>query len=552
VEGDGSNIVLLPMATNPFGDRTVSGGLDARAHSRTCGSSSTGHNVIDAVERWRSRTAHGYGPSIPRMDRGQPVDTQSHMSKPSETGPPTPLEALEIEEYLVRALLEQVPDSLVVADEDGRIRLVNHGFEEMFGYDRAEVLGQHVEMLVPEDLRTRHSAHRLRFRAAPHRRPMGQGLELEGRRCDGSMFPVEISLSPLERDGGSLTIATIRDVTDRKVAEREVRWVQRLLDATNDAVYVFRPDDLTFLHVNAGAVRQSGYTGDELLTMGPLHLLPDFPERRLRAVLEPLADESAPPLLFETTVRRANGADVPVDIVCEWLRPDPAFDPVFVATARDVSERLATQQALVATRQRLALSEDRERIARDLHDKVIQRLFATGLGLQAAASRSDADNVRDRLRLAIDDLDQAIREIRTSIFALHEPADNGLGSLRSGVIAKVNEATRVLGFSPTIQFVGPVDTSATPGMTEALLATLQEALSNVVRHSHASSVNVEVRANDDLELRVRDDGVGFGDEPSSGEGLRNMRQRVEQLGGKLLFTGVEPSGTELSWRIPVS
>jgi PAS domain S-box-containing protein len=540
-----------PWRRTLSGARTVRGGLDARAIKTTCGSASIGHNVIAATAGGFSQQRATVTPFLGRIGDNH-VDTRSQMSKPSESDVPTPLEALEIEEYLVRALLEQVPDGLVVTDEDGRIRLVNHGFEEMFGYDRAEVLGRHVEMLVPQELRTRHRAHRLRYRAAPHRRPMGRGLELEGRRRDGSTFPVEISLSPLERDGGSLTIATIRDVTDRKVAEREVRWVQRLLDATNDAVYVFRPDDLAFLHVNAGAVRQSGYPADELLTMGPLHLLPDYPERRLRTLLEPLANESAPPLMFETTVRRADGTDVPVDIVCEWLRPDPAFDPVFVATARDVSERLAAQQALGAARQRLALSEDRERIARDLHDKVIQRLFATGLGLQAAASRSDADNVRDRLRLAIDDLDQAIREIRTSIFALYEPADAEQGGLRSGVIAKVNEATRVLGFSPTIQFIGPVDTSATPAVTDALLATLQEALSNVVRHARASSVDVEVRASDELELRVRDDGVGLGDAPASGQGLRNMRQRVEELGGNLLFTRAEPSGTQLSWRVPVS
>jgi signal transduction histidine kinase len=89
-------------------------------------------------------------------------------------------------------------------------------------------------------------------------------------------------------------------------------------------------------------------------------------------------------------------------------------------------------------------------------------------------------------------------------------------------------------------------------VTDALLATLQEALSNVVRHARASSVDVEVRASDELELRVRDDGVGLGDAPASGQGLRNMRQRVEELGGNLLFTRAEPSGTQLSWRVPVS
>ena len=197
------------------------------------------------------------------------------------------------------------------------------------------------------------------------------------------------------------------------------------------------------------------------------------------------------------------------------------------------------------------MSEDRERIARDLHDKVIQRLFATGLGLQAAASRTEADPVRDRLRLAIDDLDQAIREIRTSIFALQEPVEDQEG-LRDAVIAKVNEASRVLGFAPGIQFTGPVDTATTPAITEALLATLQEALSNIVRHASATAVGVEVRAGDALELCVRDNGVGLEPERiGTGNGLGNMTRRIEAIGGSLRLTQVEPAGTELLGTVPL-
>lgn len=467
-------------------------------------------------------------------------------------GVTAPLEALAIDEEFARVLLEEVPDALVVADELGRIQLVNHGFEELFGYDRAEILGQHVEMLVPEDLHSRHRAHRLNFHATPHRRPMGRGLDLEGRRRDGSLFPVEISLSPIERDGGVLTIATIRDVGERAAAEREVRWVQRLLDATNDAVYVFATDDFRFLHVNAGAVRQCGFTADALLGMTPLDLLPDYPDQRLRSLLASIGATDSPAVTVETSLRRADDTEVPVDMVCERLRPDPAFDPVFVVTARDISDRLTAQQVLAETQQRLALSEDRERIARDLHDKVIQRLFATGLVLQAAASRVEIDGVRDRLHGAIDDLDVAIREIRMSIFALHEPASAQQRGLRSGVLATVSEASRVLGFSPSIHFAGPVDALAGNRVSDALLATLQEALSNVVRHAGAHAVAVEVLAGEHLELFVRDDGTGF--DPRGvvpGDGLRNMSRRVVSLGGSMTVTRREPSGTELHWTVPL-
>jgi PAS domain S-box-containing protein len=454
---------------------------------------------------------------------------------------------------VARTLLDQVPDALLVADEDGVIRMVNDGFAEMFRYSREQVIGLPVEVLVPGDLRTRHRAHRLRFRAAPHRRPMGIGLELEGCRSDGSTFPVEISLSPLEAGDRVLTIATIRDVSQRKAAEHEVRWVQRLLDAASDGVYVFRTDTLGFVHVNVGAAEQSGYARDELAHMSPLHLLPDFPERRLRAQLADLSEDAGRTKVeFQTSIRRADGSDVPVEVVCELLRPDPAYDPVYVATARDISERLTAQRTIAETRQRLALSEDRERIARDLHDKVIQKLFATGLGLQAAASRTEADSVRDRLRNAIDDLDQAIREIRTSIFALHTPSSEPANGLRAGVIEKATDAARLLGFTPSIQFSGAVDASATPEVADALLATLQEALSNIVRHAQASSVAIEVNAGDDIELVVRDDGIGV--EPATvaaGDGLRNMRNRAEELGGGVQIDAGENVGTTVVWRVPV-
>jgi PAS domain S-box-containing protein len=464
-----------------------------------------------------------------------------------------PLTELILDEALARSLIDQVPDGLMIADEDGRMRLVNRALEEMFGYNRAELLGRHLEILVPEALRARHGAHRLRYRAAPHRRPMGVGLELKGRRNDGSTFPIEISLSPWAGSSETLTIATVRDVSTRQESERRVRWVQRLLDATSDAVYVFATDDLTLLHVNAGAGRQTGYAIDQLVSMSPLHILPELPERRLRALLAPLADDRSPGVSFETTVRRADGTDVPVEVITELIAPEPDAAPVYVATARDISERVATQRALDSVRQRLAVAEDRERIARDLHDNVIQRLFATGLGLQSVAGQVDSATVRDRLAGAVDDLDQAIRDIRTSIFALHAPAAAVADGLRNGVLATAAEANRTLGFAPTIRFTGSVDAVDDVSIVEGLLATLREALSNVARHADATRVDIELMAGGRLTLVVRDDGIGVagGTVRAGGHGLANMRQRAAHHNGEFTIGTVSPTGTELTWSVPL-
>src|SRR5713226_7636327 len=122
---------------------------------------------------------------------------------------------LSHEDEKFRRLLEAAPDAMVIVDRTGRMLLVNSQTESMFGYTREGLLNQPVEILIPENSRQKHQQHRDAYHSAPHPRPMGIGLDLSGRRKDGSTFPVEISLSPLEEQGGVLVTAAIRDVTER-------------------------------------------------------------------------------------------------------------------------------------------------------------------------------------------------------------------------------------------------------------------------------------------------------------------------------------------------
>ena len=134
-------------------------------------------------------------------------------------------------EATFQRLLEAAPDAIVVVDAEGRIALVNAQTEALFGYSRDELLGTAVELLVPKALRGSHSAQREAYQEEPHRRPMGIGLELAGRRRDGSEFPVEISLSPVDIEGGKLITAAVRDVTARVVTERALKAANRELEA---------------------------------------------------------------------------------------------------------------------------------------------------------------------------------------------------------------------------------------------------------------------------------------------------------------------------------
>jgi signal transduction histidine kinase len=201
----------------------------------------------------------------------------------------------------------------------------------------------------------------------------------------------------------------------------------------------------------------------------------------------------------------------------------------------------------------LAVVEDRERIARDLHDTVIQRLFATGLALQASIRmiRTDPDTATTRIEAAIDDLDTTVKHIRTAIFDLEtaRPLPDGL---RSNVLQLVRELAPTLDTEPRVLFDGPIDTGVTHTTATETLTVLREALTNIAKHAHAHRVDIELTATTDHELvlRVRDDGTGISGEALPGHGITNMDARAHKLGGTLTLAPRQPTGTELIWRVP--
>ncbi len=206
--------------------------------------------------------------------------------------------------------------------------------------------------------------------------------------------------------------------------------------------------------------------------------------------------------------------------------------------------------------QRLALVAERERIARDLHDTVIQRLFATGLSLQRTAQlvRTDADSATARIEAAVDDLDLTVKHIRSAIFSLESPRASLVGhGLRDRVVALGAEAAVTLGFEPRCFFDGPVNSGIADDLAADLVATVHEALSNVARHANASRVQVEVVVTDIVVVRVVDDGVGPpADDSPRGLGLNNMQARALRHGGRSELRAGSPRGSVLHWQCPRS
>jgi PAS domain S-box-containing protein len=574
--------------------------------------------------------------------------------------------SLSVQTFLWQAVA-QAPDAILICDRNGVIEYANERVRSVFGYEPASLIGQPVEILVPQASRGGHRAHRLRYVADPTPRPMGIGLQLSALAQDGTEIPVEISLSAVQGDDHRV-IAVIRDVTDQRKAERAMRDTLRMLEATHDAVFMFDAETFRFTYANVGASRQTGYTHEQLLTMTPVHLMEATTADQLRARVAPLLRGDAELLQTDSMIIGAEGRRYPVEGTIQSV--DAAPGPALLAVVRDVSERKKLLDAIEAqrdhlsrvvdvlldgvleldidakqivrvngqfcktvgyseadilekgfspswmdqdefedlcrrlvgtklhcevtlsgqdgrsipaalhattisepegqtlwvlifndlteergaaavlenARSRIAIADDRDRIARDLHDTVIQRLFATGMSLQAALGRPEP---RDRIERAVAGIDEAIRALRTSIFTMRS-ADDTMNIVDS-LLAVVEEARRVFTCPLSIKVDDAVDGHLASNVGEDVLALVRETLSNAAKHSHANLVSIVVATSGDtLTIEIIDDGVGFElSAITGGQGLRNLRNRAEHIGGRCTITSSPGNGTRTHFSIPI-
>lgn len=449
-----------------------------------------------------------------------------------------------------RAVVDAAPDAILLIDSSGAIVYANARTEELFGYDANELVGERVERLVPESLRETHAMNREVYTEQPHPRAMGVGLRLSGRCRDGSLVPLEISLSPYRVGGQAFIVAIARDVTEQRRHEEVVRRSEARLRlvTSNAADMIFRyhhTPQPSFEYVSAAALPITGYTPEEFyahpeLVSGIVHaddqeaLMEALQSKGRRVVAVRASHKDGAERWFEYNVH--SNVDATGTVITEGV-------------LRDVTARRAAEDERQRLLAEIETQLERERIAGDLHDDTIQSLYALGLSLHAElADLTGAPAAA--IERAITGLNTVIADMRAYMQELsgERVTPRGPEPLRPRIEALLSGE----GVTWTVDI--PAELGCDESTERHLYLLAKELVSNVTRHAHARNASITIRSRDgQLELRVADDGVGYDPKAVRADayGLRSIEHRAELLYATVDVATMPGQGTRTVVRIPL-
>lgn len=436
-------------------------------------------------------------------------------------------------------LLEEAPDGIVVIDEDGQIVRANLQAESIFGYGHDELIGQTVEMLLPEPVRAQHVKHRTAFFAAPHLRAMGSGLELFGLHKDGHPVAVEIQLTPLVLDGDRVAVASIRDVTARRLARDVERRLAAVMQSTMAAIIILDIDG-NVRHWNRGAELLYGYSASEIIGKDVRRLIPPTKLGEFVQLLQ-TAKNGTVIGEHETVRLRKDGSLIDVALTVSLM--DDGEGPLEICkVSRDIRERKRLEQQVAE----LADAE-RQRIGRDLHDTLGQECTAIGM---LVATLKKSINGPEMLVDIVSRLESGVERAKHQLSVLSKglfPVDVDADGLQVALEDLAEDTSRNLGVSCSIECHGRFPLHDHFVATQLYLLA-REAVHNAVKHAGASHIVIEIEDHGGFRLSVCDDGRGISPvtQASSGMGMDIMRHRASLIGGSLQVRPDSDGGTIVS------
>jgi PAS domain S-box-containing protein len=480
-----------------------------------------------------------------------------------------------------RGLLEAAPDAMVVVNQEGEIVLLNVQAEKQFGYRRHELVGQKVKNIIPEGFAERLIADGTRTAAEAVAQQIGTGIELSGRRKDGSDFPIEIMLSPLESAEGILVTAAIRDISVRKAAEQHLAQMEGryrgLLEAAPDAmVVVNQGGDIVLLNVQAE--KQFGYRRDELVGQKVKNIIPEgFAERLIadgtRTAAEAVAQQIGTGI--ELSGRRKDGSDFPIEIM---LSPLESSEGILVTAAiRDITERKKSEQQLVKTVRELKRSNDELQqfayvASHDLQEPL--RMVASYTQLLSKRYKGRLDSAADEFIAYAVDGSNRMQGLIQDLLAYSRAGTNGKGLREVSSEKALKDALSNL--RATIQESGAlVSHDSLPSITSddtQLVQVFQNLIGNAIKYRRAEVPHVHVSATKnggkDWIFSVRDNGLGIDPQyferifvlfqrlhgreqfKGTGIGLTICKKIVERLGGRIWVESQPEKGSVFYFSLP--
>jgi PAS domain S-box-containing protein len=473
-----------------------------------------------------------------------------------------------------QTLIDQLLDGVIVVDEAGAIVSANRASERLLGYPPERLVGESIELLVPDLQRQRHAALRAHYLADPQARRMGADRVVAARHRDGDEIDVEVSLLPLATDPPTTLVIVRNTAFERARHDRmqaEIELVVAMARGTDSDAALQLALERTCSTVRAAAAWLWLRSDDQRLVLvaGADHGHDVVVGVSINAILDVIDGRSAITVLDAATpghpldgytahgygpliVARV-GHDEPrgLLVIARHAGRRP-FEPAHQRAAEEFADVALVALDLEHARSalaRLAVLRERERIARELHDSIIQRMFADGLRLQTAAQLAPAE-FAEPIREVIRDLEMIV-ELRSTIFDLQrDPPGVPIAAV---VRTLVDDFAAPAGLATGVQIDDGLDERLPIRIRTEALTALRECLANVVRHANASNVTVSLGVRDGyLSVIVVDDGVGAPDLPAGrGNGLQNLATRAAALGGRFELRRSHPTGTAVLWTVPL-